>query len=164
MQSPDWDHIISLRQYQNSDLPFMQELYASTREEELALTNLSLKEKQAFIAQQFSAQYMHYTQNYCTDNFNIIEHNGKAVGRLFVDYWRREIRVVDISLVSSHRNKGLGTYLFNKLFKKAKQSSRSVTIHVEHNNPAKRLYERLGFVVKSKTNEIYLLMEWRPKD
>ncbi len=162
MQQYNWSNTISLRLYNNDDLPFMQALYASTRENELAATNLSTLEKHNFLAQQFSAQIIHYTKHYSTDAFNIVEHNGEAVGRLFVDHWPQEIRVVDIALVPNYCNKGLGTYLFTKLFEQASKNKKAVTIHVEQNNPAKKLYERLGFTVKSNTNEIYLLMEWLP--
>ncbi len=36
-----------------------------------------------------------------------------------------------------------------------------VSIHVEHDNPARRLYDRLGFQ-HVDTNGVYHLMEWRP--
>ncbi|NOX43737.1 MAG: GNAT family N-acetyltransferase [Gammaproteobacteria bacterium] len=152
----------SLRKHTHNDIPFMEALYASTRESELAMTNFSQQEKLDFLKQQFSAQYSHYTQHYCTDAFNIIEFDNAPIGRLFVDYWEKEIRIVDIALMPEYRNTGVGTYFFHQLFEQAKTSGKSVTIHVEHNNPAKRLYERLGFELKTKTNDIYLLMEWRP--
>ena len=139
----------------------MQSLYASTRESELALTNFSEQEKQNFVTQQFTAQYSHYTQHYCTDSFNIIELNNKPIGRLFIDNWENEIRIVDIALLPDFRNMGIGTYYFRQLFEQASQNEKSVTIHVEHNNPARRLYERLGFELKTQTNDIYLLMEWQ---
>ncbi|MEW6982233.1 GNAT family N-acetyltransferase [Colwelliaceae bacterium 6471] len=161
MQPAHWANKITLRKYTLDDMPFMQELYASTRESELAITNFSEQEKMNFVAQQFSAQISHYTQHYCTDCFDIIELDGMPIGRLFVDHWDKEIRIVDIALTAEYRNKGLGTYLFNLLFEQASACKKSITIHVEHNNPAKSLYERLGFTLKTQTNEIYLLMEWQ---
>lgn len=152
----------SLRKYTTADLPFMNRLYASTREVELAMTRFTSQEKQQFLDQQFEAQYLHYIDHYCTDAFNIIELEGKSIGRLFIDYWDKEIRIVDIALMPEYCNIGIGTYFFHQLFEEAKASRKPITIHVEHNNPAKRLYERLGFVLKTKTNEIYLLMEWQP--
>jgi len=157
-----WNNKISLRKATDSDIPFMLTLYASTRENELAMTNFTQQEKLDFVEQQFNAQYAHYNQHYCSDYFNIIELNGLPAGRLFVDYWQTEIRIVDIVLAVEHRNTGLGSYLFKELFKESKETGKPVTIHVEHNNPAKRLYERLGFVLKTQTNEVYLLMEWLP--
>jgi len=162
MQSINRANKTTLRKYTHKDIPFMETLYASTRENELSMTQFSPQEKRDFISQQFSAQYQHYTQHYCTDAFNIIELDNKPIGRLFVDYWDNEIRIVDIALMPENRNTGLGTYFFHQLFAQAKSSGKSVTIHVEHNNPARRLYERLGFTLKTQTNEIYLLMEWRP--
>ncbi len=37
-----------------------------------------------------------------------------------------------------------------------------LSIHVEHDNPARRLYDRLGFQ-HVDTNGVYHLMEWRPE-
>ncbi|WNO09092.1 GNAT family N-acetyltransferase [Teredinibacter sp. KSP-S5-2] len=153
---------ISLRLHTHSDIIFMRDLYASIREDELALTNFSEAEKVAFIAQQFAAQYQHYIQNYNTDFFNIIELDNQAIGRFFVDYWPNEVRVVDIAIMPKFRNNGIGSYLFNRIFAEATELHKPVTIHVERNNPAKKLYERLGFTDKSQTNEIYILMEWQP--
>lgn len=155
-------HLVSLRTHTADDLAFMQALYASTREAELALTNFTQKEKEAFIQQQFSAQYQHYLRHYNSEKFDIVEFDGQAIGRLFVDHWENEIRIVDIALTPAFQNKGLGSYLFAQLFEQAKAANKAVTIHVEHNNPARNLYERLGFELKTQTNEIYLLMQWTP--
>ncbi|WP_246722573.1 GNAT family N-acetyltransferase [Aliikangiella sp. G2MR2-5] len=151
-----------MRKYSSDDISFMHQLYASTRESELALTNFSVEEKERFISQQFSAQLEHYTRHYDTSSFYIVEVGNQPVGRLFVDYWESEIRIVDIALMPEYRNLGIGSYYFEKLFEQARELNQPVTIHVEHNNPAKKLYERLGFKLKTQTNEIYLLMEWRP--
>ncbi|MEO2280690.1 GNAT family N-acetyltransferase [Pseudoalteromonas pernae] len=162
MTTNNWKNEISLRKYSNSDIPFMQQLYASTRESELAMTNFSVEEKERFISQQFTAQLAHYTQYYCADSFHIIELNNQPIGRLFVDYWENEIRIVDIALMPQYRNSGIGTYYFEKLFAQARELNQPISIHVEHSNPAKKLYERLGFTLKTQTNDIYLLMQWCP--
>ncbi|WDD98524.1 GNAT family N-acetyltransferase [Thalassomonas actiniarum] len=162
MQENNGHHLVSLRKHTTDDLAFMQALYASTREAELAMTNFTRQEKEAFIQQQFNAQYQHYLHHYNSDKFDIIEFDGQAIGRLFVDHWDREIRIVDITLTPDYQNKGIGSYLFKQLFEQAKAGNKAVTIHVEHNNPAKNLYQRLGFELKTQTNEIYLLMQWTP--
>ncbi|WP_144394698.1 GNAT family N-acetyltransferase [Pleionea sediminis] len=162
MTDKKWIQKLSLRKFSSDDIPFMRDLYGSTRESELAMTNFTLEEKKQFIDQQFHAQLTHYTQHYNSDAFFIIELEQQPIGRLFIDYWDNEIRIVDIALMPDYRNMGLGTHYFQQLFDEARQTNRSVTIHVEHNNPAKKLYERLGFDLKTKTNDIYLLMEWRP--
>lgn len=162
MPPNDWENSLTLRRYTDSDIPFMGKLYASTRYDELAVTHFSEEQKQQFINQQFGAQLLHYTQYYNSDAFNIIELRGEAIGRFFVDFWDDQIRVVDIAIANRYRNLGIGSFLFERLFAQARQKNIPVTIHVERNNPAKGLYERLGFRAKSETNEIYLLMEWLP--
>ena len=85
-----------------------------------------------------------------------------AVGRLFLDQWQHEIRIVDISLLPEFQQQGIGSWLFQFVFERAAAAQLSVSIHVEQHNPVRRWYEKLGFEYKSQTNEVYLLMEWPP--
>ncbi|WP_341501778.1 GNAT family N-acetyltransferase [Gallaecimonas sp. GXIMD4217] len=153
---------LTLRPHRQADLPFLRRLYASTREAELAPLGWRHEQRQAFCAAQFEAQYHHYRQYYCPDRFDLICHQGQPIGRLFVDVWPGEIRVVDISLLPDFRGQGIGAHLLERLYREACTSGRSLSIHVERNNPARRLYERLGFQLKTQTDELYLLMERPP--
>lgn len=53
--------------------------------------------------------------------------------------------LVYIAVDASLRGKGIGSQLINKVFDLA---DGDIKLHVEHNNPAKHLYERLGFAHK----------------
>src|ERR1700709_669972 len=92
-------------------LPFLARLYASTRAEELAVTDWSDAQKAAFLQSQFDAQHAHYRKHYSRSDFFVIEHAGKAVGRLYLARWKAEHRIVDIALLPEHRGKGLGSAL-----------------------------------------------------
>ena len=116
------------------------------------------EQKALFVRQQFDAQAEHWRTNYTDTSYDVVERDGIAVGRLYVARWRDEIRVVDIALVPDQRGSGIGTGLFEQLFAEGDRASRPVTIHVEVFNPARRLYERLGFVLKEDKG-VYLLME-----
>ncbi|MCO7227298.1 N-acetyltransferase [Pleionea sp. CnH1-48] len=140
-------------------MPFLQQLYASIREQELALTNFSREEKEWFIQNQFQTQHQYYCSHYNTESFDIVYFCDEKAGRFFVDYWDHEIRVVDIALMPKFRNRGIASYLLECLFNKADTTGRKVSIHVERHNKAKQLYERLGFKQKSEADDIYLLME-----
>jgi ribosomal protein S18 acetylase RimI-like enzyme len=59
------------------------------------------------------------------------------------------------------RGRGIGTALVTQLFAEADASGRSVSIHVESNNPARRLYVRLGFQGVGE-HGVYKLMERAP--
>ena len=157
-----WKDELVLRRFNDSDLPFLQLLYGSIREPELRMTNFTEDEKEQFIFNQFMIQHSQYCKNYETEHFYVIEVNGKKAGRFYIDYWDNEIRVVDIALLPEFRQSGIGSHLLEYLFQEALTRKLPVTIHVEHQNPARHLYERLGFKLKSKSSDVYMLMEWAP--
>jgi len=152
--------MITLRPITAEDDSFLARLFASTRAEELAITGWNDEQKAAFCRMQFDAQSAHYRKHYADASFDIIERDGVAAGRLLV--WRsgKEILIVDIALLPEHRGMGIGTKLLRALQDEAKAAGKPLTIHVERYNPARRLYERLGFKVVEE-QEVYLLMEWR---
>lgn len=150
------------RPIRDEDLPFLRRLYASTREEELAVLDWSEEEKASFLAMQFEAQHRHYQQHFPDARFELLLLDGEPIGRLYVDRHEEEIRLIDIALLPDQRGKGMGTPLIQELLDEAEAGGRSVRIHVERFNPALRLYERLGFR-KVEDVGVYFLMEWTPE-
>lgn len=153
---------ISIRPITPEDEAFLANLYASTRAEELAQTNWSDEEKSLFCRMQFNAQTADYQRNYPDASFQIIERDGVAAGRLLVLREDEKIHVIDISLLPEHRGAGLGTRLLKELQEEARPAGKTLSIHVEQFNPARRLYERLGFQ-QVEEKGVYLLMEWGGK-
>ena len=151
----------TLRAATEADYDFMRLLYHSTRMEEMRQFPLSDEQKLQFLDMQFAAQSQHYAEHYPTCERRIIERDGKAVGRLYVDRWKDQIRLVDIALMPDARAGGIGTRLVAQILEEGRAAGKPVTIHVEAYNPALRLYQRLGFR-QIDTNGIYYLMEWRP--
>ena len=141
------------------DRPFLEEVYASTRTDELAQVPWSDDQKTAFCRMQFAAQHGHYQEHYPHAAFQVIELQGKPIGRLYVHRGEREIRIIDITLLPDHRRSGLGTRLLQELQSEAQTSGRPLTIHVEKFNPALRLYERLGFRIAADRGA-YLFLQW----
>ena len=152
---------ITFRPITESDQNFLFELYASTRQDEVAQTGWSDFEQENFLRQQFLAQHQFYTEQFATAEFKIIQQNKKPIGRLYLDYREDEIRVIDIALLPAHRNKGIGSNLLSDILSKAKRLNKPVRIHVERYNPALNMYHRLGFVKIGDTG-VYYLMEWKP--
>ena len=149
-----------LRPATAGDEPFLRAVYASSRADELALTDWNEQQKAAFCDQQFSAQDSHYRAHYPGAEFSIVELEGTPAGRLYVDRWEAEIRIMDIVLLPQFRRASLGTELLRELQREATAAGKSLTIHVERFNPALTLYQRLGFVVREEKG-VYQLMEWR---
>ena len=152
-----------LRPINDADVPFLADLYASTRREELAQVPWSEDQKNGFLRWQFEKQHEYYQQYYPSCEFLIVEKpNGSAperIGRLYVDRWAKEIRLVDIALVPAHRGQGFGGALLRSILDEARASGLAVSIHVEANNPALSLYRRLGFR-HVDSNGVYYLMRW----
>ena len=72
---------LAFRPMTDADLPFLASLYASTRMEELSVTDWSGAQKAAFLQMQFDAQHAHYQKHYQGSDFLIIEHAGQPIGR-----------------------------------------------------------------------------------
>ena len=70
-----------------------------------------------------------------------------------------EHRIVDIALLPAHQRKGIGGKIMLDQLDEAAAAGKRVSIHVEHDNPAMHLYERLGFK-RIEDVGIYFLMEW----
>lgn len=153
---------LALRWMTDDDLPFLAELYASTRREEVARTPWTPEQREEFLRWQFDAQHAHYQEHYPDCEFLVVEQGGDAIGRLYVDRWPEEIRLVDIALLPEHRGGGMGTNLLHALLDEGRREGLPVSIHVEANNPAMGLYQRLGFE-HVDTNGVYHLMRWSPR-
>lgn len=148
---------VSLRLRTPADRAFLFDVYASTRHEELASTGWSREQIDRFLAFQADAQDQHYTRNYTSCRFYVIEHEGTAVGRLYLDTWPSEVRIVDISLLPAHRGLGLGTKILRAIIAYATAERLPVSIHVEQANPARRLYERLAFHIIEERGAHFLM-------
>lgn len=151
---------ISLRSATAEDRDFLAKVYASTRIEELARTDWDAAQKADFCQRQFTAQDLHYRQHYPTAEYRVIQRADIAVGRLYLDRWPEEIRIMDIAILPAHRGHGIASQLLETLQGEAVGSDRSLSIHVERFNPALRLYQRLGFQLYEDKG-VYLLLEWR---
>ena len=150
---------VSLRPARDGDEPFLASVYASTRAEELAPVPWSDEQKAAFVAMQFAAQTAHYAQHYDGMTAGVIVVDGEDAGRLLVARWTREIRIVDITLLPGFRGRGSGSELLAELMDEATEMGKSLSVHVERENRARGLYERLGFRPVGETG-VYLRMEW----
>ena len=149
---------VTLRPATADDDELLLAIYASTREEELAALPWPDEQKKAFVAMQHDAQTRHYRAHYTGTSYDIVLVDGEPAGRLYVARWDGELRIVDIALLPAYRGLGIGERLLTALLAEADGAGASVTIHVEHQNRARRLYERLGFV-EVEDEGVYVRME-----
>lgn len=152
---------VSCRESTEDDLAFVSLVYVSTRVEEVASTGWPLEVQHQFLAHQADAQHRHYRTHYPNAEWLVIERGGKPIGRLYIEEWPTQFRLIDIALLPEGRGGGVGTAILADLQEMAAGAGKRLSIHVERNNPAMSLYLRLGFV-KIDEHGVYDLMEWRP--
>ena len=155
-----------LRPLVAADIPWIRDLYATTREEEMAQVPWPPQLKRNFLDQQCALQHAHYLAHFGDTDFMALVHNGRPAGRLYLqrgggDSQRDADLVVDISVFPRHRGQGLGEALLRAAQEAAVAGGRGVWLHVQrHNARARRLYERLGFVADDH-GESHIPMYWR---
>lgn len=154
---------MTFRPMTDEDLPFLAALYASTRQDELSPLPWSAEQKAGFLKMQFEAQHSHYREHYPDALWLVVEQAEAPVGRLYLEYWPTEHRIIDIALMPETRGRGMGAALLRDLMDGAAEAGKSVGIHVEKANPAMRLYRRLGFE-RVEDKGVYDLMRWQPGD
>lgn len=153
--------VYTLRPMTDADLEFAYQVYASTRQAELAQTDWDAAQKDSFLRQQFTAQRRFYQEYYHSVTYQIIEHAGEAAGRLYTARWQNELCVMEIALLPQACGQGIGTHILQQLQREAEQRGVPLTIHVERFNPALRLYRRLGFELVEDRG-VYLFLRWSP--
>jgi ribosomal protein S18 acetylase RimI-like enzyme len=149
----------AFRRIGEPDLPFLARVYASTRTDELAAVAWSSEQKAAFLDAQFRAQHAHYQKHYPNADWLVTMHDGSDIGRLYIERWPTQHRIIDITFLPEHRGRGFGTALLLDLQDEAAAAGKAVSIHVEKFNPAMRLYQRLGFAT-AEDKGVYDLMRW----
>lgn len=152
---------LTTRPIADEDIPFLKQVYASTRDDEMKLTGWPKEQIDRFIDMQFEAQHKYYQEMFPRAHYSLILLEDRPVGRLYLDRREDEHRIVDIALLPEYRGRGFGSRLLRDLLAEAATASKTVRIHVEHNNPALHLYRRLGFK-RVDDHGVYYLMEWRP--
>jgi ribosomal protein S18 acetylase RimI-like enzyme len=145
---------VRLRDARADDDHWLANLFADVRRPEFALLGWSDAALTGFLATQFDAQQRAYRAAHPAARLQIIECDvalaaaGDArIGRWWVDHTGKAIEVLDIGLLAAWRGRGIGGWCLTTLLAQAAEQGLSVDLRVIETNPARRLYQRLGFEV-----------------
>ena len=136
---------VVLRDALPSDRAFLLALYASTRADEFAQLGWPVEMERAFMKMQFEAQRTDYERRHPGARCHVVQLRRCPIGRLWVAEDARRVTVLDISLVAELRGQGIGGECLRRLLRRADAARLDVELEVVLGNPARRLYERLGF-------------------
>ena len=140
---------------------FLFALYCDVRRPEVEAWGWPAGQRGAFLRMQWMAQSRSYAAAYPDATHQIIREDSVPIGRWLVSRGSGGMHLVDIGLLTAHRNRGLGTMLIQQLIDECRLQKTALDLQVLRGNPALRLYERLGFK-ETGSDPMYIQMQWEP--
>ena len=141
------------------DNPFLGALYADVHGPEFAPLELSADHLAHLLALKFKAQRMEFATRFPDADHSIITVGSTAIGHLLLNETSTEIQLVDVALLSPLRGAGVGTSILEQLQAYATERDLPLRLSVHPQNPATRLFHRLGFVTTNAEASL-TEMEW----
>ncbi|MFP5236428.1 MAG: GNAT family N-acetyltransferase [Acidobacteriota bacterium] len=150
-----------MRRATAADEPLLFALFAAEKAREFAPLGLAAEQLEPLLEMQFRARQTGYAQTFpAATDFILCREDGTAVGRHLVERQADCYRCIDIAVLDEDRNRGIGTWALRQLQQIASIEGVPFRLRVMKNNPAQRLYERLGFI-KVSGDELAYEMEWQ---
>ena len=142
---------IHLRPVSSDDREFLLRVYECSREIELSMVPWDESTKRAFAEHQLDAQTSHYTSEYPGAQHCVIvsSEDDERVGRLWVNRTDAHIAMLDITVLSEYRQRGIGSTVVGSLVDEAQSSGKSVEVYVETFNPSQEFFAKRGFEVEN---------------
>lgn len=151
---------LRLRPAGPADEAFFAALYRSTRDDLLALP-LDPAMLDGLVGMQHRMQLAGYRNDYPDAQYQVLELDGVAVGRLVTAAVDGAVRVVDIAVMPQARGQGVAGEALRRVQAQAAGEWRAVALSVRKDNAAaRRLYAALGFAVDGE-DEMSLELRWR---
>ena len=142
------------------DGEFLEELYFSTRDDLNGLFPDPKDARQLVLMQQ-KAQAVAYKHEFPNATYELILFDGNRAGRIVIDRSAPALILVDIVLLPTSRNLGIGSAILDSLLRECRQNARPCVLSVIKTNRAKGLYARKGFDVIEDSGT-HFLMRWNP--
>ena len=103
-----------------------------------------------------------FQKNYVPAKTKVITLDGQDIGMLSVEEREADIFVSTIKIHPDFQGKGIGTGIIRNIIAEGIQKGKRVRLRVLKVNPAKRLYDRLGFSVVEETTTHYIMLTSPP--
>lgn len=140
------------------DFAFLVELFYAVRGPDFE--QLDQVVARQMLDMQFQAQVSSYRTTYPGAVHTIFELlDGTPIGRMIHDEGPSVLHIIDIAVLPVYRCQGVGTSAVVALQQVAARRKSGVTLNVARDNPARSLYQRLGFT-ENGDDEVYDFMQW----
>jgi GNAT superfamily N-acetyltransferase len=97
-------------------------------------------------------QQRRFQENFKPEENQIIMLDSQDIGLLSVQQDGTEVFIRSILILPEHQNKGIGSLIILQIIEQAEQQGYPVTLQVLKVNPARQLYEKLGFIIEGETD------------
>ncbi len=146
----------TLREATWADLPFLFKVSTDAMQPVVDALN---PETTSDIKEKFEA----YKNTFDPSKIQVIQYEGKDVGRLRIVRSPESIYVGGIQILPEFQGKGIGTALFTELIEESKNTGVPITLEVHDvNESAINFYKKLGFKESGKT-ERQTVMTFTPE-
>ncbi|KAA1246278.1 N-acetyltransferase [Aquimarina sp. RZ0] len=125
---------ISLIKARNEDKEFLLFLRKSTMVPHLEKADLYLSDE----------EHISRVEIYFDKSF-VISYQEENIGLLKYIETEKIMTILQIQILLQYQGKGIASYILNQLITKAKKLEKEIHLKVLKENPARYLYERLGF-------------------
>jgi ribosomal protein S18 acetylase RimI-like enzyme len=128
------------------DAPFLAELFVAVRLPEFLAGGLPEPMARTVLAQQYRFQQSAYDAMHPNREHILLCRDDQPLGQLQLAVDQAELLLVDIAVLPGFQGQGIGASVLQQLQRQAAEHQQTLRLSVRRNNPARRLYTRLGFV------------------
>ena len=122
------------------------------------LDRIHTENMQGYVEKNYPWNPQLFRHGFIADDYQVIERNNQVIGFIKVVDLATEIYLAEIQIAKDFQRQGIGTILIQSVIQKAQVSNKKLWLKVLKGNPAKQLYQRLGFIKleESSNHEIML--------
>ena len=104
-----------------------------------------------------------FRERYIPNQVQVITFDGKDIGMISLEERDEDVFLRAIEILPSHQGQGIATRIIQQIIDDAASKQKPVILSVLKVNPAKRLYERLGFSIIEETDTHFIMKTSLPK-
>jgi GNAT superfamily N-acetyltransferase len=155
---------VQLRHAVLGDEDFLLQLYIATQPIETMSWNMSATAREQLLRMQFLGRGQTYAAQYPAAENLIICLNEEGpvetrIGRHLIERQNDAVLGIDLAILPAYQNRGHGRQVLQEVQHQCAAEELRFRLQVLHTNPARRLFDQLGFRMVSQ-DQLYAQMEW----
>jgi ribosomal protein S18 acetylase RimI-like enzyme len=144
------EQILTFRQANENDIDYLLRLRQETMTEHIVNSGLETSIEK------------HLDRiNYEFNESKIILLADKAIGVLKLKKEDDKIEIIQLQIEPKYQGRGLGQDILNGIIKRAEENNQMITLSVLKLNPARNLYEKMGFEIIEEDKHSYKMIRQR---